>query len=66
MADKDIRPRSTGDQWLDDFLAAKESEPEIGADEQAVFSAGLTHPDDLELEQIMKEVSSDKCIILTL
>ena len=62
MADKDIRPRSTGDQWLDDFLAAKESEPEIGADEQAVFSAGLTHPDDLELEQIMKEVSSDNWV----
>jgi len=50
----------TGDEWLENFLAAKETEKEIEADEQAVFSAGLTHPNDVELEKIMREVSADR------
>lgn len=56
----------TGDEWLASFLAAKEAEKErqaaekeLGVDEQAVFSAGLTHPDDLELEKIMQEVHAE-------
>lgn len=52
----------TGDEWLENFLASKENEKEkeIEADEQAVFSAGLTHPNDVELEKIMREVSADR------
>ena len=30
-------------------------QPEITADEQAIAAAGLTHPDDLELERIVQE-----------
>lgn len=57
----------TGDEWLASFLAAKEAEnankeaaKEIGVDEQAVLSAGLTHPDDLELEKILQEVHAEQ------
>lgn len=55
----------TGDEWLASFLAAKEAEKErqdseIGADEEAVFVAGLTHPDDLELERILEEVHAEE------
>ncbi len=57
----------TGDEWLASFLAAKEAENgnqqaenEIGVDEQAVLSAGLTHPDDLELEKILQEVHAEQ------
>ena len=32
---------------------------EIGADEQAIASIGLTHPDDLELERIIMETKSE-------
>lgn len=59
MAENLNPEQPTGDKWLEAFLAAKDQETEIGADEQAVLSAGLTHPDDLELERIMQEVSSD-------
>lgn len=44
------------ENWLDDILGAAKPVQEIGPDEQAVSSAGLTHPDDLELDRIMKEV----------
>ena len=42
-------------EWLDNLLANPAPKPEIGADEQAVSAAGLTHPDDLELEKILSE-----------
>lgn len=41
--------------WLDDILGAPEEQSELGPDEQAVFLAGLTHPDDMELEKILAE-----------
>lgn len=44
-----------GDNWLDELLGASASSSEIGPDEQAISSAGLTHPDDLELEKILAE-----------
>lgn len=55
----------TGDEWLASFLAAKQAgqtntDDEIGVDEQAVFAAGLTHPDDLELEKILQEVHAEQ------
>lgn len=41
--------------WVDEILGAVESAAEIGPDEQAISSAGLTHPDDLQLERILNE-----------
>ncbi len=40
--------------WLDDILDTPAAAPEIGPDEQAVAAAGLTHPEDAELEQIIQ------------
>ena len=40
---------------FDDVLGAPLVEEEIGPDEQAVASAGLIHPDDIELEMIIAE-----------
>lgn len=41
--------------WLDDFLGTSDSARELGADELAVHAAGLKHPNDMELEQILAE-----------
>jgi len=41
--------------WADDILNAPSVPEEIGADEHAVYTAGLTHPNDLELEKILAE-----------
>lgn len=41
--------------WVDDILGAAPAPEEIGPDEHAVYTAGLTHPDDLELEKILAE-----------
>jgi len=41
--------------WLDDILGISETAQELGPDELAVQAAGLTHPDDLELEKILAE-----------
>lgn len=43
------------DSWFDELLARPQVREEISADEQAVSSAGLTDPADLELEQIIQE-----------
>ena len=45
--------------WLDEVLGASNTPNEIGADEQAVYTAGLTHPNDVELERILSEDWSD-------
>ncbi len=47
--------------WLDEILS-KLDIPEtntLGADEQAAASAGLTHPDDMELERIVQETIAE-------
>ncbi len=47
--------------WMDEILK-KLDIPEInplGADEQAVASAGLTHPNDMELERIVQETLAE-------
>ncbi len=44
--------------WLDDILDTPEAAPEIGPDEQAVAAAGLTRPEDAELEEIIRETKS--------
>ncbi len=41
--------------WLDDILGMNEPVRELGPDELAVQAAGLTHPNDLELEKILSE-----------
>lgn len=56
--DTRIIPDAGDDNWLDGILDAPELRGEIGPDEQAVHAAGLTHPEDLEMEQIMEETAS--------
>lgn len=47
------------ENWLDDILGQREDTEHITPDEQAVASAGLTHPDDLELERIVQETIAE-------
>ncbi len=46
------------DDWFSELLSSPVVGDEIGPDEHAVASAGLTHPDDLELERIIQEAKS--------
>lgn len=46
---------SEDSKWLDEILGIGEAPRELGPDELAVQAAGLTHPDDMELEQILSE-----------
>lgn len=59
--DLDNKPENTDNEsWLDDILTSPDLNDELGPDESAVNSAGLTHPDDAELERIIAEaVKSD-------
>ncbi len=43
------------ENWLDDILGTAGTAQELGPDELAVQAAGLTHPDDIELEKILSE-----------
>lgn len=62
-----IDPAAMVDGWLNEILdrldidteETAEQAPELGADEQAVAAAGLTHPDDLELERIVQETLAE-------
>ena len=47
------------ENWLDDILGQKPKSEEIKPDEQAIAAAGLTHPDDLELERIVQETIAE-------
>ncbi len=47
------------ESWLDEVLGKQPETREIGLDEQAVAGAGLTHPDDLELERIVQETLAE-------
>ena len=56
MDNRDLnKPEFQEDDWFDQLLAKPTSVPEIQPDEQAVKSAGLRHPDDLDLENILSE-----------
>ena len=44
--------------WIDEMLPAPEMGQEIGPDEHAVYSAGLIHHEDAELERIIHETKS--------
>ncbi len=41
--------------WLDEILGTTDTAKELGPDELAIHAAGLTHPNDLELEKILSE-----------
>ena len=43
------------EDWIDEVLGESTVQDEIGPDEHAVSSAGLIHPDDMELEMILAE-----------
>jgi UPF0755 protein len=45
--------------WLENLISNPESTNEIQADESAIAAAGLTHPNDLELERIIQEAKSE-------
>lgn len=47
-------------QWVDEILGTNAPNEEIGVDEQAIASAPLTHPNDVELEKIMSEVLAEE------
>ncbi len=44
---------------LEEILVVPENIPEIGVDEVAVASAGLTRPEEAELEQIIRETKAE-------
>lgn len=46
---------SDDSKWLDEILGIGEEAHELGPDELAMQAAGLTHPNDMELEQILSE-----------
>lgn len=60
-------PASLVGEWLDEILKkanlpekdSKSSNPELGPDEYAIAQAGLTHPDDVELERIVQETLAE-------
>jgi len=47
------------ENWLDDILGKPAESKHIDTDEQAAAAAGLTHPDDLELERIVQETLAE-------
>ncbi len=49
------KPNEHDDSWLDEFLTSPNIGEELGPDENAVSSVGLTHPEDAELERIIQE-----------
>ena len=58
MDEKKKEPAEMVDGWLDEILSKhelSESSRQLGADESAVASARLIHPDDMELERIVQE-----------
>ena len=52
---KENRNLDDNQEWLDELLNTPTPVPEIGPDEHAVHSAGLSHPEDMELEKILAE-----------
>lgn len=59
-------PASLVEGWLDEILSKLDlpetentAADQLGPDEQAVASAGLTHPDDMELERIVQETIAE-------
>ena len=56
MDNENRNPNPSDDsKWLDEILGIGEEAQELGPDELAMQAAGLTHPNDMELEQILSE-----------
>jgi len=53
--DFEPKDRQEDQDWIDQILGAGSPQRDLGADEHAVYSAGLIHPDDMELELILAE-----------
>lgn len=50
---------NTGNDWVDEVLSAPDTGSELGPDEHAVQSAGLTDISDAEVERIMREAMAE-------
>ena len=50
------QPENQSENWLDDVLDKPQLANELGPDEQAISSAGLTHPADAQVDEIIQEV----------
>ena len=55
----DNETKNTGSDWLDEILGTNNTPKELGPDEVAIAAAGLTHPDDAELEKIIQETMAE-------
>ena len=60
MANENNNNPSGNETWLDDVLSKPEVNNELGPDESAVYSAGLTDISDVEFEKIMRETKSEQ------
>lgn len=49
------RPELNDDNWLDNALEQTQNTQDFGLDETALISAGLRHPDQLNIENILAE-----------
>ena len=55
MDNQDNQGMSRDDGWIDEILPPQEQADELLPDEDAMASAGLTHPADQEVIQIIQE-----------
>lgn len=60
MDNKNFIDANQDSNWLDDILQTPDQAAQIGPDEQAVSSADLKDPADMELEKILQEALSQK------
>ncbi len=54
-----VAPAQPEPDHLEELLLVPESAPEIGVDEVAVAAAGLTRPDEVELEEIIRQTKAE-------
>lgn len=50
-----LHDRPGDDNWIDEILETPSQNTEILPDEAAIAAAGLTHPDEVEVDQIIQE-----------
>ena len=50
---------SNEDDWFSELLSPPTTGEELGPDEQAVSAAGLSHPDDLDIDRIIAETKAE-------
>ena len=60
MENMENENKTTGSDWLDEILGTQNTPKELGVDEMAVAAAGLTRPEDAELEQIIRETKTEE------